>query len=466
MRNIRIADTTLCRRDCTLTFKEKIEIGRQLEMLGVNVIELPEIEDERTDILLIKTMSSLVKKSTISVAAGSTAKSIENAAMALVNAANPSIRIELPVSTVCMEYQCHKKPAKMLDWIKEAVAMAGNVLSEQGHDNGIIEFCAVDATRAEKDFLKSAIEAALEAGAEWISICDSTGEAMPDEFAEVIKSFIDSTGKPIGVLCSNKNSLASAQAILSVKKGVDCVKTAVGGDAVELKNWADMIKNCGNDFGFSSDIDYTRLHRICGQIERITSPENNFRSSGRSLETDNTIINLDNNSSMEDVSEASSKLGYDLSEEDRKNVYEQFKNVAAKKKVGAKDLDAIIASASLQVPQVYSLENFVVMSSNAITSSAQISLTKDNSTIQGISIGDGAIDASFKAIEQCIGCHYDLDDFQIFSVTEGQEAVGRCVVKLISRNKVYSGSGISTDIIGASIRAYISAVNKIVYEEA
>ena len=108
----------------------------------------------------------------------------------------------------------------------------------------------------------------------------------------------------------------------------------------------------------------------------------------------------------------------------------------------------------------------MINNSNVMPSTAQISLLKDGETVRGISMGDGPIDAAFLALEQILGHHYELDDFQIQSVTRGKEAMGSALVKLRSEGKLYSGNGISTDIIGAGIRAYINAVNKIVYEEA
>jgi 2-isopropylmalate synthase len=145
--------------------------------------------------------------------------------------------------------------------------------------------------------------------------------------------------------------------------------------------------------------------------------------------------------------------------------YEEVCRVATKKTVGAKELDAIVATVALQVPDSYKLENYVINNGNIISASAQITLSRDGRKMQGIAIGDGPIDAAFKAIEQIIGHHYELDDFQINSVTEGREAVGSAIVKLRSEGKLYSGQGVSTDIIGASIRAYVNALNKIVYGE-
>ena len=147
-------------------------------------------------------------------------------------------------------------------------------------------------------------------------------------------------------------------------------------------------------------------------------------------------------------------------------VYEAFCRIAEKKEqVSSKELDAIIASAALQVPPTYKLDTFVITSGNTISSTAHIKLTKNGEPMEGVSIGDGPIDAAFVAIEQITGCHYELDDFQLQSVTEGREAMGQTIVKLRSGGKVYSGKGISTDIVAAGIHAYLSALNKIVYEE-
>ena len=175
---------------------------------------------------------------------------------------------------------------------------------------------------------------------------------------------------------------------------------------------------------------------------------------------------MDENDNKEAVTEAAAKLGYDLSNEDQTKVYEEFLRVANKKKrVGAKELDAIIASAALQVPATYKLVSYVINNGNIIHSSAQIALQKGNETLAGISMGNGPIDAAFLCLESILGTHYELDDFEIQSVTEGKEAMGSALVKLRKDGKLYSGKGISTDIIGASIRAYLSAANKIAYEE-
>ena len=210
MKTIRIADATLCREQNSFSFKEKIEIARQLEKLCVDVIEIPAISDARTDILFVKTVSSFVKKGVLSVAAGLTKESIEQAAAALANANHPCIRIELPVSPVGMEYTCHKKPDKMLIWVGEAVKMAKEKCE-------CVEFCALDATRTEPEFLKKLVEIAVQNGATSVSVCDSAAETMPDDFADFIAEVGSWVDVPVGVGCDNKNGLATAQAILCAR---------------------------------------------------------------------------------------------------------------------------------------------------------------------------------------------------------------------------------------------------------
>jgi len=271
MNTIRIADTTLCRKDGAFGFKEKIEIARQLEKLKVDVIELPEIENVKTDILFVRTVSSFVKKATLSVAAGSTPESIENAAAALSHAENARIRIELPLSPVAMEYIAHKKPPVMLTYIAQCVTTA----KEKGTE---VEFCALDATRSEPDYLIKAIDAAVSAGADSISLVDSAAEMMPDDFAAFAAGIAEKVNVPVSVGCEDKNGLACASAILAVRAGIDNVKACVEGAGVPLEIFADMIKNCGNTYGFSCDIRVTELHRVVKQIRWIAQNVKNEKS--------------------------------------------------------------------------------------------------------------------------------------------------------------------------------------------
>ena len=456
--NIKIADRTLCRKDAMFSFKEKIEVARQLDKLGVSAIELPQIENIKTDTLLVRTIASFVKNSVLSVAVGTTKQGVEDAISALSTATYPRLRVELPVSTVGMEYTCHLKAPKMLELIKELVSYAKEMCSD-------VEFCAVDATRAQGEFLKQVVDTAVSAGASTVTICDTAAEIMPDEFGEFVAEYV-SNGVSTGVMCDNKNGLAAANAVIAAKVGANTVKTSVGGNEIPLEIFAGIIKNCGESCNFECQLKSTELNRIIKQINWITNNAKNEKSGLSVVEIEEDGINLSVNDDVQTVLSAVLKLGYDLSEEDIAKVYEEFLRTASKRNVTAKELDAIVATVALQVPPAYKLKNYVVNSGNIITSSAQITLENEGKEIQGISTGDGPIDAAFHAVEQIIGCHYELDDFQIQSVTEGKEAMGSAVVKLRSNGKLYSGNGISTDIIAASIKAYINAVNKIVYEEA
>lgn len=455
MNEIKIADTTLC--TSAFSFKEKLELARQLEKLNVDIIELPEIVNTKTDTLLVRTVSAFVRKSTVSVAVGASQKSLDDALNALNGSGNGMIRLEVPVSPVGMEYTGHKKPAMMLEWIRTSIT----AIREKGLK---AEFSAMDATRAEEDFLKKAIAIAEEAGASSIAVSDSAAEMLPDDFAAFAERLLAVTKLPLGVRCFDRNGLASAEAILAVRKGIACVKT--GGDGVNLERFAAMIKNCGDNYGLKTGINYTELHRIMSQFKRITDTAKTDPSVTVSG-TETGTIKLDAADDADAVMKAVAALGYDLSIEDQTRVYEEFRRVAAKKAIGGKELDAIVASVALQVPPTYTVENFVINSSNVLSASAQITMRHEDKLLQGISLGDGPIDAAFKAIEQIIGHHYELDDFQIQAVTEGREAMGSAIVKLRAGDgRVFSGNGISTDIIAASIKAYTSAVNKIRYEEA
>ena len=459
MKNIRITDITLC-RNTSLSFKERIEIARLLERLSVDTIEIPAIENIKSDTLFVRTAASFVKQSRISVCAGYSVEGVGLAAAALSTAQNAEIRIELPVSPVGMEYTCHKKAPAMLELIKSMVSVAKENCAN-------VQFCAVDATRAEESFLVDAVNTAIEAGANIITVCDTAAEIMPDSFAQFVADLKNKISikenTEIAVLVEDKNSMATAASVLAVKAGANRVKTAVSGGVPELSDMAVLIKNCGNSCGFECGIRHTETGRITGQISRIIAPEVNNTVSVKT-ESD-SAIELDANDDRDAVLAVIETLGYDLSEEDITKVYEEFCRIAAKKRVSAKELDAIIASTALQVESTYNLVSYVINNGNIISSSAQIRLSKGDEELEGICIGDGPVDAAFRAIEQIIGRHYELDDFQIQTVTEGKDSMGSAVVKLRENGKLYSGTGISTDILGASIRAYINALNKIVYEE-
>ncbi len=468
MKTVRIADVTLkegtIAQGATLSFKEKIEIAKLLDRINVDVIEMPAIQNEAADSLLLKSVASLLLNSTLSVDAGMTEESVKLSAACVAQAKNKRLRVELPTSTVQMEYLCKCKPNKMLELIETLVTSAKSYVDD-------VEFVAQDATRSEIDFLASAVKTAIKAGATTITLCDTAGQMLPDEYETLIESVYEKAPelKEVSLAISTQSELylAPACALQAVKCGAEEIKASVDKTLLpKLEAFAHLLRTRGESIGVESRVNVTELNRTVSQIKTISKTkrtDNPFTVSQTS--TEEKSLRLDVNSDISDVSKALRELGYSLSDDDIAKVYESFLSTAQRKQIGAKELDAIVATEALQVPPTYRLVSFVVNSGNIINPTAHIVLEKQGKNYTGLSSGDGPIDAALRALEQIVGHHYELDDFQIQSVTEGREAMGEALIKLRDGGKLYSGRGISTDIIGATIRAYVNALNKIVYGE-
>ena len=461
---IKISDMTMkqAAEGFSLSFREKIELAKLLDKLGTNVIEVEGLHGSRTDALRIKSIAIAVSDSIVCAPVEMNEESISQTWDALQQAKHPRLQVCAPVSAVQMEYLFHKKPDAMLKAISETVAACAKLADT--------EFVAQDATRSEPAFLHQAIETAIAAGAKTVTVLDSAGTMLPEEYSAFIADLY--AGVPtlktvtLGVGCANTLSMSDSCVIAAVKAGAGEVKTAAYAfDCASLTNVARILAAKGGDFGAQTGVDVARLSRIVEQIQRLCKAERNKVSAFAGANEDDGIY-LTAHDDCDAVCAAVEKLGYDLSQEDRVKVYDAFMQFAGKRdKVSIRELDAIVASAAMQVPSTYKLDNYVITSGSAISATAHMKLTKDGVPMEGVYLGDGPIDAAFLAIEQITGRHYELDDFQIQSVTEGREAMGQTIVRLRSSGKLYSGRGTSTDIVGASIKAYISALNKIVYEE-
>lgn len=462
MKKISISDMTLIKRANELSFKDKIEIVRHLDALKVDYIYMPYLLNLSTDSLLIKTASAFIKNSTLCVYVGASADGVTNAFNCVKSAKKKRLVVSLPVSAVQMEYSLHRKPPKMLELLKELVE-----LSKEKTEN--VEFIAEDSTRAESGFLKDAIVTAIESGANVITLCDDEGVMLPDEFKAYVENLVKEIPQlnsvTLGIICKNTFNMAVSSLCLGIRAGASEIKCACScPDMPDLDTTINVIKNCGDKCDCFSTVNYTQMHRITRQIQWICG-ERQDKTAEKTASSYEQVEYFSADDNKETILNACVKLGYDLTKEDGERVYEEFKRFAEKKKVSSKDLDAIIATVALQVPPIYKVKSYVINNGNVIRSSAQISMEKNGEELSGVSLGDGPIDASFRTIEQILGRKFELDDFQIQAVTEGKEAVGSALVRIISNGKIYSGNGVSTDIIGASIRAYVSAVNKIVYEE-
>lgn len=462
MNKIKITDITLKKlsqeREVALLFREKTAIAACADALRVDAIELAPIKNLREDTIIYKTIAQKVQNAVIAIPAGFTAEDVAAAWECVKDAKNPRLQIEVPVSTVQMEYTYHIKADKMLSKIAELVKAAKELCDD-------VEFCALDATRADEPFLISAVKEAEANGAGVITLCDDAGSSLPEAVAALVEKVKNEVNVSVYVQVSDRISMGVASAVAAIGKGADGLKCAMAGkDALLTGKLSDAVNACSADIGAETNLNNTKIH---ASIEDMLVSINQQDYESDTVVSEKKKILLDSDSTLAQVAQAAQILGYDLSESDCGNVHKALLNICEKKDaVGAKEFEALIASSAMQAPSTYHLESYTTSSSNLTSSMSQVTLKYNDEIISGVSTGDGPVDSAFRAIEQCIGHHYELDDFQVQSVTEGKEALGSAIVKLRNNGKLYSGNGISTDIVAASIRAYINALNKIVFEEA
>ena len=465
MKQIKISDATMKQfsESFCLSFKEKIEFSKLLDRLGVDIIELEGIENLRIDSLRIKSIGAAVSNSCIAVPVAMNEQSIADTWAALKLAKKPRLQVHAPTSAVQIEYIFHKKPDAMINDIRDSIARCAALCPD-------VEFIANDASRSEQDFLTLAIKTAIEAGATTVTLCDTAGNMLPGELESFValqyEKLPELKNVTLGICCSDELSMAEACAISAISAGATQICAAIYPiNLVSLANIARILAARADSLDATCKVRTTELSRITEQIERMCQG-NAKKSSASSYAQGEDDVFLTADDDMGAITLAVTKLGYELSEEDSVQVYNAFKEISAKKeKVGLKELEAIVASSAMQVPSAYKLDSYLTTSGNTIAATAHIKLIKDGQSLEGVYMGDGSIDAAFQAIEKIVGRHYELDDFQLQAVTEGREAMGQTIVKLRSGAKVYSGIGISTDIVGAGIQAYLSALNKIIYEE-
>ena len=462
MKKIRVTDITLKKlsedRSVSLLFREKSAIARCADAIGVDAIELPRMQALREDTIIYKTIAQNVKNCILAVPVGFDAKDVATVWESIKDAQSPRLQVEVPVSTIQMEYTYHVKQEKMLEKIVELVKAAKQVCSD-------VEFSALDATRADRDFLIRAAKEAETSGATLVSLCDDAGISTPAEIAAMVEDVKQNVSVPVFVQISDRINMAVASAFSAIEKGCDGIKCAmVGKDALLAGEFSDAMDACGAQIDAQIALDRTKIHATIEDMTSSISHENEER--GKEI-SDKKKILLDSDATLSQVAQAAAVLGYELSDFDVGNVQKALLQVCAKKgSVGSKEFEALIASSAMQAPSTYHFETYTTTSSNVSSSMSQVVLKRGDEIICGVSNGDGPIDSAFRAIEQCIGHHYELDDFQVQSVTEGKEALGSALVRLRNNGKLYSGNGTSTDIVAASIRAYINALNKIVFEEA
>jgi len=461
MKKINISDITLKKlsenRAVSLLFREKSAIANCADRVGADCVELPAIKNAREDSIIYKTIAKNIQNASLSIPVGYGTDGVAAAWECIKDARSPRLQVELPISTIRMEYTYHVKQAKMLEKIGELVSAAKALCAD-------VEFSALDATRADEDFIIAAAREAEAKGANIITLCDCAGASTPEQIADMIARVKGAVSVPVYVELSDRINMAVASAFAAIKAGADGLKCAmVGKDILLTGEISDAMNACGAQIGAEIKLSTTNIH---SRIEDMVSSINHDAYETESAVSEKKKILLDSDSTLAQVAGAAAVLGYELSDADVGSVYKALRQVCDKKgSVGAKEFEALIASSAMQAPSTYHFESYTTTSSNVSSSMSQVTLKRNGEIICGVSNGDGPIDSAFRAIEQCIGHHYELDDYQVQSVTEGKEALGSALVKLREGGKLYSGNGTSTDIVAASIRAYINALNKIVFEE-
>ncbi len=459
MKNIIVTDRTLnslqAKKGVSLLFREKTAIAKKLDSLGIDRIEIPPIVREREDKIVAKTLCTSIKNSLVVIPVGLLKSSIDIAIECFGDNKNCCIGIVVPVSTVTMEYEYHKKDAGMIKLMQEVFEYAKTKWNN-------IEFIAKDATRCNVDFLKNCIETAISCGAGSVTLCDDEGTFLQNEWQDLVKTVKSYCSVPLFVQVNNKLNIGVASAVCCVLAGADGVKTSIAGkEDLNTVDFAQIISSRSEALNIQTSLMTERLKSDIRSLLKDINPLNN--TDDVKIATD---ISITSESTLPDVKSAVKNLGYNLSSKDLGEVYKSAMLICEKKSnITSKELEAIIASSAMQVTATYHLASYNANCGHKAPSMVHIVLNSQNDVLSGVAVGNGPIDAAFMAIEQCIGHHYELDAFQIEAVTEGKEALGSAVVRLINDGKIYSGMGLSADIIGASIRAYLNALNKIVAME-
>ena len=501
-KRIKIFDTTL--RDgeqspgCSMNLKEKIQMAKQLERMKVDIIEAGFAISSPGDFKSVRAVAETVKESIVASLARTTKDDIDRAWEAVSVAARPRIHTFIATSPIHMEYKLRLMPDQVEE---QAVAM---VKHAKGYCSDI-EFSAEDATRSDPAFLARVFNGVIKAGATTINIPDTVGYTVPDEFYEFLIKVrelcpaLDNVD--ISVHCHNDLGLGVANSLAAIKAGATQVETTINGIGERAGNAAMeelvmALRTRKDIFRAETNIVTTEIMRASKLLTTITGVkvqpnkaivgENAFAHEAgihqhgvlKNKETyeimtpesigltKNSMV-LGKHSGKHALRNKAQELGIDLSEEALERAFERFKIIADKKKqIYDGDIEALLSKEALQVPKTYQMKSFVINSGNSITSTAVIEAIKDDKVIEKVSRGDGPIDAAFRAIGKIVGKQMRLEDYQLHSVTEGMDALGDALVKISSNGKSYAGRGLSTDVIEASIHAYINAVNKMICEES
>ncbi len=500
MTTIKIFDTTL--RDgeqspgCSMNLQEKIEVARQLEKLGVDVIEAGFAIASPGDFQSVKTIAETVKNARVASLSRALKKDIDRAYEAVKGAVSPRIHTFIATSPIHMEYKLKMKPDDVLAQAAEMVKYAKSLCFD-------VEFSAEDASRSDPEFLYRVFEAVIAAGATCINVPDTVGYSMPEEFGALVKGVKENVRGiekvDLSVHCHNDLGLAVANSLAAISAGAtqaECTINGIGERAgnAALEEIVMAIATRQDFYGFTTNINTKQIYNASRLISAITgvpvqpnkaivgknafAHEAGIHQHGvlankktyeimtpESIGLPENAIVLGKHSGKHAFCERLKDLGYMVDEQRIDESFERFKELADRKKdVSDLDLRALVELDQFEIPVDYEFDSFVINSGNKMTATAVVKLIHDGQTVEEAATGDGPVDAAFNAIERCIGESFTLEDYIVRSVTGGKDAQGEVVVKLSKDDKNVKGRGLSTDIVEASVKAYIDAINRYYYQ--
>ncbi|MDY3618873.1 2-isopropylmalate synthase [Agathobaculum sp.] len=496
-RTIKIFDTTL--RDgeqspgCSMNLNEKIEVAKVLEALKVDIIEAGFAIASPGDAAAIAAIADTVHDSTICSLARCVEKDIDAAWNAIKMANSARIHVFLATSPLHMEYKLKMKPEEVLESIAYNVAYAKKYC-------GDIEFSAEDSTRSDLDFLCRAFEVAIKAGATTLNIPDTVGYMVPEEYAARVKYLREHTAgiENVTLSCHMHNDLgmAVANSLAGVAAGIDqieCTLNGIGERAgnASMEECVMALKTRKDQFGIGCNIDTTQIYRASRMIQTITgvpvaptkpivganafAHESGIHQHGvmanketyeimtpESVGIPKNAIVLGKHSGRHAFEDRLRELGYTLDKAKLDTVFDKFKALADKKKViKDRDLEALVGAVPVSGEERYSLDRFVINSGNSITSTAVISMKKGDEVFERVAASDGPINAAYRAINKIVGKDVVLEDYSLKSMTDGEDAQAEAIAKIsVDGGDTVTGRGVSTDVIEASIKAYINGINK------
>lgn len=499
---IKIFDTTL--RDgeqspgCSMNLTEKVEMALQLERLGVDIIEAGFAIASPGDFNSVKTIASTVKNVKVASLARALTKDIDAAAQALENAKYPRIHTFIATSDIHMKYKLNKSEEEVLETAIEMVKYAKKYVED-------VEFSAEDASRSNREFLYRIFEAVINAGATVINVPDTVGYTSPFEYSELIKGIKENVSNihkaDISVHCHNDLGMAVTNSLAAAMAGATQIECTVNGIGERAGNAAleEIVMNLNTRrdlYNFNCNVNTKEIYRTSKLLSSITgvrvqpnkaivgenafSHESGIHQHGmlanketyeimtpESIGLNKTTLVLGKHSGRHAFEDKIKSMGYSLKEDALNKAFEQFKILADKRKeVSDNDIEALVVRGTIVIPETYKLDRFVVNSGNTITTTSSVRLIhKSGGILEAVmSSYDGPVDASYKAINNIVGEKFTLDNFSIHSVTGGTDAQGEVSVKINKNGKIYNGHGISLDIVAASILAYISAINSMIYD--